>query len=112
MTALFKKDRFDQEQEIMEIHSFSDIIKNYADMCYDGEYKQTEDDIHTTLHGFANLLTAHAEKMFETHRKVWSLDQYSSGTSDQPRFTAEEQQESFDFYRNIERERGNFTDGC
>ena len=63
MTALFKPDRFDIEQEINQVGHFSDIIKNYA--------------IHTTLHGFANLLEAHSEKMSETHCKHYDLNEYS-----------------------------------
>jgi len=77
MTALFKPDRFDVEQEINEIGHFADIIKNYADQLYDGRRKQSMDDIHTTLHGFANLLEAHSERMYETHCKHYDLNEYS-----------------------------------
>ena len=78
MPALFKPDRFDIEQEIMQIGNFADIIKNYADMLYDGRYTpSTSDDIHTTLHGFANLLEAHSETMYETHTKHYDLNQYA-----------------------------------
>ena len=77
MTALFKPDRFDIEQEINQVGHFSDIIKNYADPLYDGRRKQSMDDIHTTLHGFANLLEAHSETMYETHCKHYNLNEYS-----------------------------------
>lgn len=78
MPALFKPDRFDIEQEIMQIGNFADIIKNYADMLYDGRYTpSTSDDIHTTLHGFANLLEAHSETMYESHCKHYDLNQYA-----------------------------------
>ena len=97
--TLFKKDRFDVEQEIMELGSFSEMIKNYADMLYDGNYKQTEDDIHTTLHGFANLLYAHSDKMFITHKRVFGLDEFRP----QPETT----KEMDDFFMNIEKDRGN-----
>lgn len=77
MPALFKPDRFDIEQEIMQIGNFADIIKNYADMLYDGRQTPTSDDIHTTLHGFANLLEAHSETMYESHCKHYGLNQYA-----------------------------------
>ena len=77
MTALFKPDRFDVEQEINQVGHFSDIIKNYADTLYDGRRKQSMDDIHTTLHGFANLLEAHSETMYETHCKHYDLNEYA-----------------------------------
>ena len=77
MVALFKPDRFDIEDEIMQIGHFADIIKNYADMLYDGRRQQSTDDIHTTLHGFANLIEAHSETMYETHCKHYDLNQYA-----------------------------------
>lgn len=77
MSAVFKKDRFDVENEIMELHSFANIIQNYADMLYDGNWKQTEEDIHTTLSGFANLLISHSEKMMDTHCKHYELNEYA-----------------------------------
>ena len=106
MAALFGKTRFDVEQEIMELHSFSEMIKNYADMVYDGTYKQTQDDIHTTLHGFANLLIGHSEKMMDTHCKHYELNQYAS-----PEKRERQKQYGIDeFYMNIEKERGNVKD--
>jgi len=106
MAALFEKTRFDVEQEIMELHSFASIIQNYADMLYDGEWKQTEDDVHTTLSGFANLLIAHSEKMMNTHCKHYGLNQYA--TSEQK---AMHKEMSIDkFYHEIEKERGNVKD--
>ena len=103
MAALFEKTRFDVEQEITELHSFSEMIKNYADMLYDGTWKQTQDDIHTTLHGFANLLIAHCEKMMDTHCKHYELNQYAP-----PEKRAMHKEYGIDeFYMNIEKERGN-----
>ena len=96
MAALFEKTRFDVEQEIMELHSFASIIQNYADMLYDGTWKQTEDDVHTTLSGFANLLIGHSEKMMDTHCKHYELNEYASGIDK--------------FYYEIEKERGNVKD--
>ena len=53
-------------------------LKNYADMMYDGEWTAKDpDSIHTTLHGFANLLDAHADKMNVSHKKHYRLDDYS-----------------------------------
>ena len=103
MAALFEKTRFDVEQEIMELHSFATIIQNYADMLYDGEYKQTEDDVHTTLSGFANLLISHSEKMMNTHCRHYELNQYAS-----PQQKEMHKEMGIDkFYTEIEKERGN-----
>ena len=103
MAALFKKTRFDVEQEIMELHSFVTIIQNYANMLYDGEYEQTEDDIHTTLSGFANLLISHSEMMMETHCKHYGLNQYAT-----PEQKVMHKEMDIDkFYHDIEKERGN-----
>jgi len=103
MAALFEKTRFDVEQEIMELYSFASIIQNYADMLYDGEYKQNEDDIHTTLSGFANLLISHSEKMMDTHCKHYELNQYAT-----PEQKAMHKEMGIDkFYHEIEKERGN-----
>ena len=75
---LYEVDRFDIEQEIMQIGNFAEQIKNYADMIYDGEWTAKDpDSIHTTLHGFANLLDAHADKMNVSHKKHYRLDDYS-----------------------------------
>jgi hypothetical protein len=106
MAALFEKTRFDVEQEIMELYSFASIIQNYADMLYDGEYKQNEDDIHTTLSGFANLLISHSEKMMVTHCKHYELNQYAP-----PEKKAMHKEMGIDkFYHEIEKERGNVKD--
>lgn len=69
--------RFDIEQEIMEISSYVEQLKNYADMLYDGQWVKTDpDSIHTTLHGFANLLEAHSEKMYNSHCRHYKLDNW------------------------------------
>ena len=108
MAALFEKTRFDVEQEIMEIHSFATIIQNYADMLYDGNWKQTEDDVHTTLSGFANLLIGHSEKMMDTHCKHYELNEYAPADK-----RALHKEYGIDkSYHEIEKERGNITDGC
>ena len=75
---IFDVTRFDIEQEIMEIGSFVNILKKYADAIYDGQYVSTsEDDIHTTLHGFANLLDSHLDRMMESHCKHYRLTEWS-----------------------------------
>ena len=102
MTAFFEKTRFDVEEEITQLGNFSEMIKSYADMLYDGKWKQTEDDVHTTLHGFANLLMAHSEKMMDTHCKHYELNEYRP----QPETTPEVDE----FFVNVEKERGNWQD--
>ena len=73
---LFDVSRFDIEQEIMQIGNFAEILKNYADMVYDGQWtSSSQDDIHTTLHGFAHLIDADADKMMHSHVKHCRLNQ-------------------------------------
>ena len=75
--ALLDVSRCDIEQEIMEIGNFASILKNYADMVYDGQWtSSSQDDIHTTLHGFAHLLDAHADKMMLSHNKHYRLNEW------------------------------------
>ena len=76
MTALFEKTRFDEESDITQVHTFADMLRTYANILYDGNLKQTQDDIHTTLHGLANLMDAHGEKMMDTHCRVHKLNEY------------------------------------
>ena len=103
MSALYEKTRFDVEDEIIQIGNFSEMIKNYADMLYDGDWRQTEDDVRTTLHGFANLIMAHSEKMLLTHKQHYELDEYA------PPDKRELHKEIGidEFYTKIEQERGN-----
>jgi len=70
--------RFDIEQEILQIGNFVEILRNYADMVYEGEFtSSSQDDIHTTLHGFAHLLEAHSDKMRQSHKRHYKLDNWS-----------------------------------
>ena len=113
MAALFEKTRFDVEQEIMELYSFASIIQNYADMLYDGEYEQKEDDVHTTLSGFANLLIGHSEKMMDTHCKHYELNEYAPRKNWGSLFDELKQPENSEaideFYKAVEEGRNN---GC
>ena len=111
MSAFYEKTRFDVEDEIIQIGNFSEMIKNYADMLYDGDWKQTEDDVHTTLHGFANMLIAHSEKMMLTHKQHYKLDEYGPRKSWDSFFEKMEQPENSEaideFYKAVEEGRNN-----
>ena len=75
---MFDVTRFDIEDEIVQIGNFCEQIRNYADMVYDGKWvKDDLDSIHTTLHGFANLLEAHSEKMNQSHCKHYRLNEWA-----------------------------------
>ena len=70
--------RFDIEQEILQICNFVEILRNYADMVYEGEFTSgSQDDIHTTLQGFAHLLEAHSDKMMQSHKRHYKVDNWS-----------------------------------
>lgn len=75
---MFDVTRFDIEDEIMQICNYSEQLRNYADMVYDGQWvKDDLDSLHTTLHGFANMLEAHANKMNISHCKHYRLNEYA-----------------------------------
>lgn len=83
---MFDVTRFDIEDEIMQICNYSEQLRNYADMVYDGQWvKDDLDSLHTTLHGFANMLEAHANKMNISHCKHYRLNEWSDkwGNSDE-----------------------------
>ena len=70
--------RFDIEQEILQVCNFVEILRNYADMVYEGEFtSSSQDDIHTTLHGYAHLLEAHSDKMMQSHKRHFKIDNWS-----------------------------------
>lgn len=80
---MFDVTRFDIEDEIMQICNYSEQLRNYADMVYDGQWvKDDLDSLHTTLHGFANMLEAHANKMNISHCKHYRLNEWSDNWGD------------------------------
>lgn len=72
------KDRFDLEDCINHVWTTVDDIRTVADMMYDSSLIYDADRTHTTLHGLAEVLDAKCEKLFDTLKQVYQLDQYST----------------------------------
>lgn len=72
------KDRFDLENEIVELHNF---VQRLDDLGYGvAELELSQDDIFNALSGLSVLLKIHAEKMFDTFTQAFKLDNYREST--------------------------------
>jgi Fe-S-cluster formation regulator IscX/YfhJ len=71
------KDRFDLENEIMNLYSTVTDLEAVADTLYDSKKKYTEDEIHTTLRGLANVLDAKIVRLEDVFCQVFELNEYS-----------------------------------
>jgi hypothetical protein len=72
-----KKDRFDLENEIMNLYSTVTDLEAVADTLYDSKKKYSEDEIHTTLRGLANVLDAKIVRLEDVFCQVFELNEYS-----------------------------------
>lgn len=72
------KDRFNLEDDINNLWTTSQDIRTVADMMYDSDLVYDADRIHTVMHGLAEILDAKCEKLFDTFKQVYQLDQYST----------------------------------
>lgn len=70
------KDRFDLEQEIMQIITFKEIVDNLAWRIVDASEPMEEDRIINTLMGLSEMLDTHNMKMMDTLSQAFSLDRY------------------------------------
>lgn len=78
------KDRFDLEQEILQIKGYADNIRMVAEKMIDGDYDENYDRIFPSnidtyvnaLEGLATLLDMHSDKMFDTMSQCFQLDSY------------------------------------
>jgi Fe-S-cluster formation regulator IscX/YfhJ len=71
------KDRFDLENEIMNLYSTVTDLEAVADTLYDSKKKYTEDEIHTTLRGLANVLDAKIVRLEDVFCQVFELNEYA-----------------------------------
>jgi hypothetical protein len=71
------KDRFDLENEIMNLYSTVTDLEAVADTLYDSKKKYSEDEIHTTLRGLANVLDAKIVRLEDVFCRVFELNEYS-----------------------------------
>lgn len=73
------KDRFDLEQEIMQIKNYSEDIRMVVEDLLNCQ--ESIDDIDTdkycnVLEGVATLLDMHSDKMFDTMSQCFKIDNY------------------------------------
>jgi hypothetical protein len=72
-----KKDRFDLENEIMNLYSTVTDLETVADTIYDSKKKYSDDELHTTLRGLANVLDAKIVRLEDVFCQVFELNEYS-----------------------------------
>jgi len=72
------KDRFDLEQEILQIKSYADNIRMTAErMINDDQNESINIDFYwNALNGIAVLLDMHSDVMFDTMQQCFKLDSY------------------------------------
>ena len=72
------KDRFDLEQEILQIKSYADNIRMIANrMIGDDQNESIDIDFYwNALNGLAVLLDMHSDIMFDTMQQCFHLDSY------------------------------------
>ena len=72
------KDRFDLEQEILQIKSYADNIRMTSNRMIDDDQNESIDiDFYwNALNGIAVLLDMHSDVMFDTMQQCFQLDSY------------------------------------
>jgi hypothetical protein len=71
------KNRFDLEQAITNLYSTVDDLRVVADTIYDSNKNYTEDSIHTTLTGLAEVLDAKIVVLEDIFCQVHELNEYA-----------------------------------
>jgi hypothetical protein len=74
------KDRFDLEQEILQVKSYADNIRMTAERMINDDHNGTIDiDFYwNALNGIAVLLDMHSDVMFDTMQQCFKLDSYKN----------------------------------
>ena len=78
------KDRFDLEQEILQIKSYADNIRMTAErMINDDQNESINIDFYwNALDGIAVLLDMHSDVMFDTMQQCFKLDSYKDSLAE------------------------------
>jgi hypothetical protein len=71
------KNRFDLENEIMNLYGSVSDIQTVADMIYDSNINYTPDRTHTVLSGLAEVLEAKVAKLEQVFVEVFQLNEYA-----------------------------------
>ena len=74
------KDRFDLEQEILQVKGYADNIRMTAERMIDDDYDSNAniDFYWNALNGIAVLLDMHSDVMFDTMQQCFKLDSYKN----------------------------------
>ena len=73
------KDRFNLEQEIMQIKNYSEDIRMVVENLINNQYDSSNIDVDkccNVLEGVATLLDMHSDKMFDTMSQCFKIDHY------------------------------------
>lgn len=72
------KDRFDLEQEILQVKSYADNIRMTAERMINDDHDDNVnmDFYWNALNGIAVLLDMHSDVMFDTMQQCFGLDSY------------------------------------
>lgn len=85
------KDRFDLEEEIIKLYSFAEDVDDVYDYVMESEIwpVEVQDDICNMLGSIRVKLKIHAEKMFDTMKQCFKIDQYGEDltNTDEPAIT-------------------------
>lgn len=68
-------DRFDLESKIADTHNFVDHLNDISYGIL--EVGMTNDEIVNAIDGLAVMLKLHTEKMFDTFKRAYHLDEYA-----------------------------------
>ena len=69
------KDKYDLENQISELHTFADRLNDISYGIL--ELDMSTDDVANAVIGIATLLNIQTEKLFDTYKQVYFLDQYN-----------------------------------
>jgi hypothetical protein len=70
------KNRFDLEQEISILYSYSEQLGGITEGIL--EYDMSKDDIVNAINGLRVMLDLHTQKMMDTLSQCFNLDKYKS----------------------------------
>ena len=68
--------RIDLEQAIMVVWATADDLKLFSEAYYDGERVMTVDEAFNHMEGIRCMLELRMEKLFDTYKRKFELDQY------------------------------------
>jgi len=68
------KNRFDLEQEISTLYSYSEQLAGISEGIL--EYNMSSEDVVNAIEGIKVMLNLHAQKMMDTLSQCFHLDQY------------------------------------